>query len=80
MLSLIRKTKTHDAGSDTDAQVLLDADLAILGESESVYRTYAEKIRQEYAWVPEPDYRKGRRRVLENFLSRPRIFHFLSQL
>jgi predicted metal-dependent HD superfamily phosphohydrolase len=77
---LIRRTKTHEAGGDADAQVLLDADLGILGESESVYRTYAEKIRQEYAWVPEPDYRKGRRRVLENFLSRPRIFHFLSQL
>src|SRR5580700_5114324 len=26
--SLIRKTKTHDAGDDVDAQVLLDADLA----------------------------------------------------
>ena len=77
--SLIRKTKTHDAGGDADAHVLIDADLAILGASESVYRTYAEKIRQEYAWVPEPDYRKGRRRVLENFLSRPRIFHFLSR-
>ncbi|HWG41859.1 MAG TPA: hypothetical protein VN688_03665 [Gemmataceae bacterium] len=78
--SLIRKTKTHDAGGNADAQVLLDADLAILGESESVYRTYAEKIRQEYAWVPEPDYRKGRRRVLEKFLSRPRIFHLLCRL
>src|SRR5262245_50052996 len=46
--ALIRKTKTHDAGEDADAQVLLDADLAILGASESVYRVYAEKIRQEY--------------------------------
>jgi predicted metal-dependent HD superfamily phosphohydrolase len=60
--ALIRKTKTHDAGDDPDAQVLIDADLATLGASESVYRTYAEKIRQEYAWVPEPDYREGRRR------------------
>jgi predicted metal-dependent HD superfamily phosphohydrolase len=78
--ALIRKTKTHDAGGDADAQVLIDADLAILGESESVYRTYAEKIRQEYAWVPEPDYRKGRQRVLQNFLNRPRIFHLLIHL
>jgi predicted metal-dependent HD superfamily phosphohydrolase len=76
--SLILKTKTHDAGHDPDAQVLLDADLAILGAGEAVYQTYAEQIRQEYAWVPEADYRNGRRRVLENFLNRPRIFHFLS--
>lgn len=78
--SLILKTKTHDAGDDPDAQVLLDADLAILGASEPVYQNYAKQIRQEYAWVPEPDYRKGRRQVLESFLSRPRIFHLLRHL
>ena len=52
--SLIRKTKTYDAGDDVDAQVLLDADLAILGASEPAYLKYAEHIRQEYAWVLEP--------------------------
>ena len=77
---LIRKTKTHDAGEDADAQVLLDADLAILGASEMKYQSYAENIRREYAWVPEPDYRKGRRQILEKFLTRPKIYHFLSQL
>lgn len=77
---LIRTTKTHDAGADADAQVLLDADLAILGADESQYRTYAANIQQEYAWVPEADYRQGRRRILQSFLSRPRIFHFLSHL
>src|SRR5712692_6374399 len=72
--SLIRQTKTHDAGEDAGAQVLIDADLAILGASESVYRDYAEKIRREYGWVPESEYRQGRRRVLESFLTRPRIY------
>jgi hypothetical protein len=47
---------------------------------ESAYRDYAAKIRQEYAWVPEPQYRDGRRRVLESFLSRPRIYHHLGHL
>jgi predicted metal-dependent HD superfamily phosphohydrolase len=75
--TLIRKTITHVAGDQADAQVLIDADLAILGASEPVYRDYAGKIRQEYAWVPEPEYRQGRRRVLETFLARPRIYHFL---
>jgi predicted metal-dependent HD superfamily phosphohydrolase len=77
---LIRKTKTHDAGEDIDAQVLIDADLATLGASEMAYRDYAAKIRQEYSWVPEPNYRLGRRRVLESFLARPRIYHFLGEL
>jgi predicted metal-dependent HD superfamily phosphohydrolase len=78
--ALIRKTKTHDAAEDADAQVLIDADLAILGGNKSAYRLYAEQIRHEYAWVPEPEYRMGRRHILERFLRRPRIFHFLSRL
>jgi predicted metal-dependent HD superfamily phosphohydrolase len=76
--ALIMKTKTHQAGeNDPDAEILLDADLAVLGASEEDYRDYSEKIRQEYAWVPEADYRQGRRRVLESFLSRTRIYHWL---
>jgi predicted metal-dependent HD superfamily phosphohydrolase len=79
--SLILKTKTHDAGvDDPDAWVLLDADLAILGASKPAYRAYAENIRREYAWVPEPEYRRGRRQVLESFLARPAIFHLLRHL
>jgi len=78
--ALILKTKTHESGDDVDAQVLLDADLAILGASETVYRAYAENIRREYAWVSEAEYRKGRRQVLQTFLTRPRMFHLLSHL
>lgn len=78
--ALVRKTKTHDAGSDADTQVLLDADLAILGASEAAYRIYAEQIRQEYARVPKREYRAGRRQILERFLSRPKIFHLLNHL
>ena len=78
--SLIRKTKTHVAEDDADAKVLIDADLAILGASETVYKDYADKIRQEYGWVPESEYRAGRRRVLESFLTRPKIYHFLGHL
>lgn len=76
--ALILQTKTHDAHDDPDAQVLLDADLAILGASEMAYRAYAADIRREYAWVPEPDYRTGRSRALERFLARPKIFRFLT--
>jgi len=78
--SLIMKTKTHEAGGDPDAHVIIDADLAVLGGSESAYRVYADQIRHEYAWVPESEYRIGRRQVLERFLARPSIFHLLTDL
>jgi predicted metal-dependent HD superfamily phosphohydrolase len=58
-----------------DTQVLLDADLAILGASEDRYARYAADIRKEYAWVPEADYRTGRAAVLERFLATPQIYH-----
>lgn len=59
---------------DPETAVLLDADLAVLGASGERYQQYAAAIRREYAWVPDPEYRKARAKVLENFLSRPRIF------
>lgn len=59
---------------DRETAILLDADLAILGAGEERYRQYAEAIRREYAWVPDPAYSKARAKVLENFLGRPRIF------
>jgi predicted metal-dependent HD superfamily phosphohydrolase len=73
---LILLTKGHraDAG-DRAGQVLLDADLAVLGADEAAYDRYAAAIRREYAWVPEADYRAGRSRVLEDFLRRPRVYH-----
>ncbi|AFY56006.1 hypothetical protein Riv7116_3554 [Rivularia sp. PCC 7116] len=73
--SLILKTKTHQIStSDLDAQVLLDADLAILGSNPDVYSKYAQAIRQEYIWVPEAEYFSARKRVLEHFLQRDNIY------
>lgn len=77
---LILKTKTHAPDGDPDAEVLLDADLAILGASASLYDRYAEQIRQEYAWVPDEEYRTGRSQVLTRFLQRPRIYSLLTSL
>jgi predicted metal-dependent HD superfamily phosphohydrolase len=72
---LILLTKSHQAEpADGKGQLLLDADLAVLGAEPAQYDAYAAAIRREYAWVPEADYRTGRCRVLEAFLQRPRIF------
>ena len=73
---LILLTKSHEAhAADGDGRTLLDADLSILGAGEGEYDRYAAAIRREYAWVEEDAYRTGRRRVLEGFLRRPRIYH-----
>lgn len=54
--------------------LLLDLDLSILGAAPAEYRAYAEAVRREYAFVPDQIYRPGRRRVLEGFLARERIY------
>ena len=73
---LIHLTKHHPAQpTDLNAQLLLDLDLSILATPPIQYQTYAQAIRQEYSWVPETDYRKGRSQILQNFLNRDRLYH-----
>jgi len=75
---LILLTKTHrTTGDDTAGQLMLDADLSVLGAEPKDYDRYAAAIRREYAWLPEAEYRTGRCRVLEGFLARPRIYYRL---
>lgn len=72
---LILLTRSHEADPDDRAGcTLLDADLAVLAADAPAYDAYADAIRQEYAWVPDSEYRAGRCRVLERFLIRPRLF------
>jgi predicted metal-dependent HD superfamily phosphohydrolase len=72
---LILLTKTHQAEpTDADGRVLQDADLARLGAPPEQFAAYSQAIRREYAWVPEEEYRAGRRQLLQNFLGRERLF------
>ncbi len=72
---LILATKDHIGRNLTsDAKLFLDMDLAILGASQEVYNEYSRAIRKEYAWVSEPMYRSGRRKVLKSFVERERIY------
>src|SRR5262245_11746020 len=72
---LILLTKRHRApADDMAAAILLDADLAILGAELPDYARYAVAIRREFSWVPDGEYRAGRKRVLESFLQRERIY------
>ena len=72
---LILQTKNHQASvTDFDAQVLLDADLAILGSNPVEYSKYTQAIRQEYTWVPDTEYFAARKKILETFLQRKNIY------
>ena len=53
---------------------MLDIDLGILGTPRDVFESYDKEISQEYHWVPEADYRKGRTVVLDSFLERNEIY------
>jgi predicted metal-dependent HD superfamily phosphohydrolase len=60
--------------AEAGLRLLLDLDLSILGAPPVEYCAYAEAIRREYGFVPDALYRPGRRRVLEGFLARERIY------
>lgn len=61
-------SQRHDVG------VLLDLDLAILGSDPATFDDYDRKIRLEYVWVSDEEWRIGRAKVMESFLRRPHIY------
>lgn len=75
VVRLVLLTKTHaTTPDDTAGQLLLDADLSILGAAEEEYDAYAAAIRREYAHVEDEAYRVGRAAVLGRFLARTSIY------
>ena len=71
---LIRGTKTHESCASPDAAILIDIDLAILGQPPSRFWEYERAIRAEYAWVPAPTFAQERARILNRFLERGSVF------
>lgn len=71
---LVLATQHLSIPEEPDAALLCDIDLSILGRTPAVVDEFERRIRQEYAWVPEPVYRSGRTRILEGFLKRRSIF------
>jgi predicted metal-dependent HD superfamily phosphohydrolase len=67
-------TKSHVESSEQDTNLFLDADLSILGQEFSIYTTYTQQIRKEYAMYPDLLYRPGRKKVLQHFLGMDSIF------
>lgn len=72
----IRATAKHDATGNRDTDLLLDLDMAILGQPWAVYARYAEGTMKEYVPVHgEEAYRAGRPKLfIDPTLAKDKIF------
>lgn len=72
--ALILATKAHAAEPNTDAALLVDLDLAILGKPPERFEEYERAIREEYFWVEPEIYGVKRAEILAGFLARPLLY------
>ena len=72
---LIMATVHPHPPTDPDMALLQDIDLSILGADATLYDRYEGWIRQEYDFVPEAAFRKGRSAVLQSFQDQDVIYH-----
>ena len=72
---LILLTKGHTvAEGDRLGALMVSIDLSVLGADPAAYDAYARGVREEYAHVPEPAFRAGRKAVMQRFLEAPALF------
>lgn len=71
---LIMFTRHSAEPTGVDAQVLVDADLSILGAEPARFQQYEAQVRSEYGWVPDEVFRSTRARILTEFLGRPHLY------
>jgi predicted metal-dependent HD superfamily phosphohydrolase len=71
---LVELTRHTDPAPDPSGRLLCDIDLAILGREPATFDTYDRQIREEYAWVSEPDFRAARAAVLAGLLARAPLY------
>jgi predicted metal-dependent HD superfamily phosphohydrolase len=72
--ALVLATRHAGVPSSPDEQLICDIDLSILGREPGIFDAFEQQIRREYAWVPEPMYRRERSAVLSGFLRRRSIY------
>lgn len=72
--NMILATKKHELSEDSDTNYLIDADLAILGNTPYDYQKYSEQIREEYSIYPDFMYNTGRKKALQHFLQMNNIY------
>lgn len=72
--TLVMATRHAAPADTTDAMLLVDVDLAILGAPAERFAQYEAQVRDEYDWVDDATFRARRREVLTGFLDRPTIY------
>lgn len=58
----------------SEARLLLDVDLSILGSNLAGFLAYDEQIKREYAWVPDDVFDERRAELLEGLLRREPLY------
>lgn len=71
---LILLTANHSTGSDAEATIFLDADMAILGSEPDHYEQYRKGVREEFSIYPDFIYNRGRKQFLQKTILQPRIY------
>ncbi|MGL4172992.1 MAG: HD domain-containing protein [Actinomycetota bacterium] len=71
---LIRMTAQHRPGADPDAQVLSDADLAILSSHPDRYAEYTLDVRREYILMSDDVFAIGRAAILSDLVDRDSLY------
>ncbi len=71
---LVLATRHQATPASRDEQLMVDIDLAILGQPQYRFDKYERQIRQEFRWFPTALYRRRRIAVLEGFLARNSVF------
>ncbi|GBC59395.1 hypothetical protein DENIS_0334 [Desulfonema ishimotonii] len=71
---LILATKHAASPVSSDACIMADIDLSVLGQPAAQFEAYGQQIRTEYNRVPEDIFRQARLNILREFLGRERIY------
>jgi predicted metal-dependent HD superfamily phosphohydrolase len=71
---LVLLTRHLGPAPDPAGRLLCDIDLSILGREPAEFERFERAIRAEYAWVPEPEYRTARARILRGFQERELLY------
>jgi predicted metal-dependent HD superfamily phosphohydrolase len=71
---LVMATKSHRPEAGSDAALMVDIDLSILGQEPARFDEYEAQIREEYRWVPLEVFNPKRAEILQRFLARERIY------
>ncbi|MEQ1530001.1 MAG: hypothetical protein ABL925_11855 [Methylococcales bacterium] len=74
IIQLILVTQHNALPTELDQQIMIDADLSILGAAPQRFAEYEQQIRQEYALVSDQVFAEKRAELLHGFLARTHIF------